>query len=135
MEENVINMNENDIMENVKEDIKIMTLENLITNGIDNNIPIVIKYLGQEISANIRPINSVEQSEINNKFIAKKESIILNTVKKCLMKDDGSNYSLEELEKIPNGIIEKIYLEVRKISGMEDDEEEDMELVRELMGF
>ena len=74
----------------IEEAIEIMNLESLITGGTDNVIPITINYMGQQFSANIRPINALENNEVTQKFLNKKESIIVNTVKKCLLKDDGN---------------------------------------------
>ena len=122
----------------IEEAIEIMNLESLITGGTDNVIPIIINYMGQQFSANIRPINALENNEVTQKFLNKKESIIVNTVKKCLLKDDGkTNYKIEEIALLPNGVVEAIYNKIQEISGMETEnvDDEQIDIVRKIMGF
>ena len=122
--------------DNINEQVEVMNLEALITGGIDTIIPITINYMGQPFTANVRPINSIEHSKVVNKYLNNKESIVFNTVKLCLLKDDGSNYKVSELEKVPAGITEKIYEKIQEISGIETNlTDEESKLVRELMGF
>ena len=129
-------MEDDNIEKEIQENAKVMNLESLITGGIDAIIPITISYMGQDFSANIRPINAIENNEVTQKYINKRESVILNTVKKCLLKDDGKNYTIAELEKIPAGVIQNIYNKIQKISGIENTtSEDDMKMIRELMGF
>ena len=129
-------MEDDNIEKEIQENAKVMNLESLITGGIDAIIPITISYMGQDFSANIRPINAIENNEVTQKYINKRESVILNTVKKCLLKDDGKNYTIAELEKIPVGVIQNIYNKIQQISGIENtSSEDDMKMVRELMGF
>lgn len=129
-------MEDDNIEKEIQENAKVMNLESLITGGIDAVIPITISYMGQDFSANIRPINAIENNEVTQKYINKRESVILNTVKKCLLKDDGKNYTIAELEKIPVGVIQNIYNKIQEISGIENTtSEDDMKMVRELMGF
>ena len=129
-------MEDNNIEKEIQESAKVMNLESLITGGIDAIIPITISYMGQDFSANIRPINAIENNEVTQKYINKRESVILNTVKKCLLKDDGKNYTITELEKIPAGVIQNIYNKIQEISGIENTtSEDDMKMIRELMGF
>lgn len=129
-------MEDDNIEKEIQENAKVMNLESLITGGIDAIIPITITYMGQDFSANIRPINAIENNEVTQKYINKRESVILNTVKKCLLKDDGKNYTIAELEKIPVGVIQNIYNKIQEISGIENTaSEDDMKMIRELMGF
>lgn len=129
-------MEDDNIEKEIQENAKVMNLESLITGGIDAIIPITITYMGQDFSANIRPINAIENNEVTQKYINKRESVTLNTVKKCLLKDDGKNYTIAELEKIPVGVIQNIYNKIQEISGIENTtSEDDMKMVRELMGF
>lgn len=129
-------MEDDNIEKEIQENAKVMNLESLITGGIDAIIPITISYMGQDFSANIRPINAIENNEVTQKYINKRESVTLNTVKKCLLKDDGKNYTIAELEKIPVGVIQNIYNKIQEISGIENTtSEDDMKMVRELMGF
>lgn len=129
-------MEDDNIEKEIQENAKVMNLESLITGGIDAIIPITITYMGQDFSANIRPINAIENNEVTQKYINKRESVILNTVKKCLLKDDGKNYTITELEKIPVGVIQNIYNKIQEISGIENTtSEDDMKMIRELMGF
>ncbi|MCI5616453.1 MAG: hypothetical protein MR352_00030 [Ruminococcus sp.] len=129
-------MEDDNIEKEIQENAKVMNLESLITGGIDAVIPITINYMGQDFSANIRPINAIENNEVTQKYINKRESVILNTVKKCLLKDDGKNYTIAELEKIPVGVIQNIYNKIQEISGIENTtSEDDMKMIRELMGF
>ena len=129
-------MEDDSIEKEIQENAKVMNLESLITGGIDAVIPITITYMGQDFSANIRPINAIENNEVTQKYINKRESVILNTVKKCLLKDDGKNYTIAELEKIPAGVIQNIYNKIQEISGIENTtSEDDMKMIRELMGF
>lgn len=122
----------------IEEVVEIMNLESLITGGTDSVIPITINYMGQQFSANIRPINALENNEVTQKFFNKKESIIVNTVKKCLLKDDGkTNYKIEEIALLPNGVVEAIYNKIQEISGMETEnvDDEQIDIVRKIMGF
>lgn len=123
----------------IENSMEILNLESLITGGTENVIPITITYMGQEFSANIRPINAIENNEVTQKFLNKRESIIVNTVKKCLLKDDGkSTYKIEEIAMLPNGIVEAIYNKIQEISGMNTEknlDSEQVDLVRKVMGF
>ena len=122
----------------INEAIEVMNLESLISGGSDNVIPITIKYMGQEFSANIRPINALENNEVTQKFLNKKESIIVNTVKKCLLKDEGkTNYKIEEIAMLRDGVVEAIYNKIQEVSGMEQEnlDSDQVDLVRRIMGF
>ena len=122
----------------IEEAVEVMNLESLISGGTDNVIPITIKYMGQEFSANIRPINALENNEVTQIFLNKKESIIVNTVKKCLLKDDEkTNYKIEEIALLPNGVVEAIYNKIQEVSGMEQEnlDADQVDLVRRIMGF
>lgn len=122
----------------IEETIEVMNLESLITGGTETVIPITINYMGQEFSTNIRPINALENNEITQKYLTKKESIIVNTVKKCLLKDDGvTHYTIDEIALLPNGIVETIYNKIQEISGMERNnlDSEQIDMVRKIMGF
>lgn len=122
----------------IEETIEVMNLESLITGGTETVIPITVNYLGQEFSTNIRPINALENNEITQKYLTKKESIIVNTVKKCLLKDDGvSKYTIEEISLLPNGVVEAIYNKIQEISGMERNnlDSDQIDMVRKIMGF
>lgn len=122
----------------IEDTVEVMKLESLITGGTKNIIPVNVKYLGQTFGAYIRPINAFEHNQITQKFLNNKESIIINTVKKCLFKDDEiSKYNNSELEAIPNGVVEVIYRKILQVSGMEEDlnDPEQIEIARQLMGF
>lgn len=122
---------------NFEEQAEMLELETLLIGGTDTTIPIVINYLGKEFSAYIRPINAIENNTIVQKYAKRRESISLNTVKLALMKKDGSTYTLEELKRIPTGVIDKLYQKIAEISGIETQhsEKDQQELMRELIGF
>ena len=123
--------------DNFEEQAELLELETLLVGGTDTTVPIVVNYLGKDFSAYIRPINGLENNEIVQKYTKKKESIPLNTVKIALMKKDGSSYTIDELKKIPTGVIDKLYEKIAEISGIEtsNSSKDQEELMRELIGF
>lgn len=123
--------------EEFERQVEILNLETLITSGTETIIPITIEYMGKTFSANIRPINSIENNNAVQRYMQNKESIALNTVKYALLKDDGTRYTLEELKKIPTGVIDKIYEKITEVSGIETDNNSvDQEaIINKLMGF
>lgn len=123
--------------EELEKQAEILNLETLITSGTETIIPITIEYMGKQFSANIRPINSIENNNAVQRYMKNQESIALNTVKHALLKDDGSTYTLEELKKIPSGVVDKIYEKITEVSGIETDNNSvDQEfIINKLMGF
>ena len=117
-------------------EIEVLELEQLITNGIDEKVPIEITYKGKEFGAMIRPLTSVEWNDatvIGNGNPNTNTEIEL--LKISLYNKDGTEFPKELISKLPAGVTSSIMKEVARISGVNIDSEENIKLVRKIMGF
>lgn len=129
-------LQQEEIQQLTNEDLEVFELEQLITNGVEEKIPIEIKYKNQTFGALIRPLNSIEWnnavSRANNRKDTNMEAELL---KIGLYNKDGTPFNPELIPKLPAGISSTIMKEIAKVSGVNFNSEENVQLVRKIMGF
>lgn len=117
-------------------DLEIFELETLIANGVEEKVPIELEYKGKTFGAMIRPVNSIEWN--NAVAITNRNSGTNNEIELCkiaLYNTDGTPFNKDLINKLPAGIISSIAKEIASISGINFNSEENLKLVRKLMGF
>ena len=123
-------------IERLSEDTELFDLESLITDGVDAKIPVAIEYQGKTFGAMIRPLNNIEWNNATRKALKNDNtSNEVEIVKKALYKKDGSEFPADVVEKLPTGIVNELMKEISRISGVKLNTKENMELMKELMGF
>lgn len=124
--------------EEIKENVKINTIESLITAGIENIIPATVSYLGEEYAVDIKPLSSNQMNQINSNFLRNKQNlnISIQICLKGMVKADGGNFTEEELLRLPSGVVDAIAKEIGIVSGtVNEDDPQQQELIREMLGF
>ena len=120
-------------------DEELFTLESLITEGADLQIPITFNYPTKKglkkVSAIIRPLTSAEWEECTNYAIRNKRDFAIKVLEKGLLNDDGKTIPLELLKQMPVGVVNELYTRIGDISGVKQDKQEQYELTKELLGF
>ena len=120
-------------------DEKVFTLESLITEGADLQIPITFNYPTKnglkKVSAIIRPLTSAEWEECTNYAIRNKRDFAIKVLEKGLLNDDGKTIPVELLKQMPVGVVNELYTRIGDISGVKQDKQEQYELTKELLGF
>jgi len=119
--------------------------ETLILQGAETTVPIMVNYPiynGEEIeyvplTAIIKPITNVDANNAYSKGLANSNKTTANIeiVKKGLFTKDMKPFKPELVEKMPTGVVDEICKQIMKISGISQNKEENMELVKKLMGF
>ena len=120
-------------------DEEVFTLESLITEGADLQIPITFNYPTKnglkKVSAIIRPLTSAEWEECTNYAIRNKKDFAIKVLEKGLLNDDGKTIPVELLKQMPVGVVNELYTRIGDISGVKQDKQEQYELTKELLGF
>jgi hypothetical protein len=84
----------------------------------------------------IRPITS---AELNNatKIGLKDNTSDVNTevVKKGLLTKNNENYPAEIVEKLPVGVINELATKICEVSGIQQTDQDNSKLIKEMMGF
>ena len=124
--------------EEIKENVKINTIENLITAGIDTIVPITVSYLDEEYAVDIKPLSTNQMNQINVHFMRSNQTanMSLQICLKGMIKSDGTNYKEEELLRLPSGVVDVIAKEIGIVSGtVRENDPEQQKLIREMLGF
>ena len=124
--------------EEIKENVKINTIEYLITAGIENIVPVTVSYLGEEYAVDIRPLSTNQMNRINQEFLRSKQTtnISLQICLKGMVKSDGEKFTEAELLRLPSGVVDEIAKEIGIVSGtVNEDDPKQQELIREMLGF
>ena len=126
-------------LKGLTENKESISLESLIVEGENLQIPITFKYPTKngltDVSAIIRPLTSSEWEEATNYSLKTKKDFALQIVKRGFLNIDGEEIPLELLRKMPAGVINELYTRIGDISGVKQDKKEQYELTKELMGF
>ena len=126
-------------VESLKEEQEILSLESLITEGSELQIPITFDFPTQngmrKASAIIKPITAVDWENAQNYAIKNKRDFALKILEKGLLNSDGEPLDFELLKKMPFGVVDEIYKRIADVSGIKEDREEQFQLTKELMGF
>lgn len=124
--------------EEIKENVKINTIESLITAGIENIVPVTVSYLGEEYAVDIKPLSTNQMNMINQEFLRSKQTtnISLQICLKGMVKSDGEKFTEDELLRLPSGVVDEIAKEIGIVSGtINEDDPKQQELIREMLGF
>ena len=133
--EDIITNNENN---------EVMELEQLILQGAESRIPIMIDYPVfvedhveyKPVSAFIKPLTNTQSNKAYAMGIANKKSTPnIELVKIGLYDKNMEHLKPELVEKMPSGIIDAICKQLMDISGIKIDEDAQYNLVRKLMDF
>lgn len=118
------------------EEKEVIDLEQLITDGVNAKIPIEITYNNKTFGVMVRPLTNVEWNNALQKSIHnKKTTNEVELLKIGLYKTDGTKFPAELIEQIPAGISSELMKKIAEISGIKLNTKENMELVKEMMGF
>lgn len=118
----------------------IINLEDLILEGANTKIPITFDYplpTGeiQKVGAMIRPLTATEWNTCSMKAIKQEKTMAVEVVKIGLMGNDGTPIKAELIEKMNVGVINGLFNKISEISGIQEDEEEQAKMIKEIMGF
>lgn len=115
-------------------DEEVFELDALITQGVDNYIPVKFEYPGTDkvVGVYIRPITTGEFTNATREG----GNIFTNILKFALYKKDKEHFSDEVLEKIPAGVALELYKKIAEVSGIPtEDKELEKKQMDKLMGF
>ena len=125
-----------DEIERLSEDTELFELESLITDGVNAKIPVTVEYQGKKFGAMIRPLNNIEWNNATRKALKDKTtSNEVELVKLALYKKDGADFPNDVVEKLPTGIVNELMKEISRISGVKINNKENIEMMKEIMGF
>lgn len=123
---------------------EISELESLITEGTNARIPLEIevplykddKLIMKKYVVTVKPLTSAELNNATRLGLHSELSDV-NTeiVKKGLCTKDGEPYPPGLVERLPAGVINKLTEKIGEVSGIQQDKESNVELLKELMGF
>ena len=137
-------LKQNELNQLTNNDLEMFELENLITDGADARIPLEVnfpvykdgKMTYKKYGVIIRPITS---AELNNatKIGLKDNNSDVNTevVKKGLLTKNNENYPAEIVEKLPVGVINELATKICEVSGIQQTDQDNSKLIKEMMGF
>ena len=117
-------------MNDVNLEIDEFNLEDLIVLGDDKRIPITIEYPrddGSKVKAKalIKQLTMKELDAIRinrNDFIETN----MNVLEKALFKSSGDNFSRDELEYLPLGVVNAVSEKIMELSGVNVDINNDL---------
>ena len=135
--ENTDKNNNNDI-ENLVDANKdnTMDLVNLIRDGVNAKRAITVTLPdGREGNAMIRPLSMSEWDSCTSKFMKLRGSMELYVCEKGLLTTDEEPFPSDLIKLLPAGTVQEIYTEIREISGIKSNKEEEKELTRELLNL
>ena len=127
-------------IEKLSHDAELFDLESLITDGKDAKIPIEITFpkpdgTGEvKATAMIRPLTNIEVNRLGlNKNID--TTYELELLRTGLYTSKGEQFPDELINKIPSGVVNELAKEISRVSGIQINNEENMKLAKEMMGF
>ena len=133
---NIDELKQKEIENITTEELEVFELETLITNGIEEKVPIEITYRDKTFGAMLRPLTSVEWNNATAKANnTPNTNVEVELLKIGLYNKDGTPFPQELISKLPAGISSQLMKELGRISGVNFDSEENIKLVRKIMGF
>lgn len=113
-------MNENEPQIEVEE----YNLEDLLVLGEDKKIPILIEYPtseGTDVKAKAL-VKQLTLKEINDLQVTTNDFASANSeiLKRALFKSNGSNFTIEEIEALPIGVVNAIGEKIIELSGVRE---------------
>ena len=137
-------LKQNELNQLTNNDLEMFELENLITDGADARIPLEVnfpvykdgKMTTKKYGVIIRPITS---AELNNatKIGLKDNNSDVNTemVKKEILTKNNQNYPTKKKKKLPVGVINELATKICEVSGIQQTDQDNSKLIKEMMGF
>ena len=115
-------------MTSPKIEVEETNIEELIVLGEDKTIPIYIEYPNGEdtikAKAHIKPITMKDTQGLNLDPDSNMLEVSKILLRKGLLKQDGTNFSEELIDKLPLGVIKVIGDKIAEISGLGDNTKE-----------
>lgn len=112
---------------------ELFDLETLITEGVDARVPIEIEFPnGKKAQALIRPISTGEFQTIYN---GNASELLVNILEAGLMNKNGEPLPVDLIKSMPVGLPAKITQQIFEISGIETNNEDLQEAVKQLELF
>ena len=121
----------------------IAELEKLILDGAGAKIPYIIDYpfynentqeiIYKKMAIKLSPLTSTEWNNAMGNGYDRNSTIRIVT--KALYTKNEEPFPKALVEKMPNGVINTLFKEIAKISGVEFDTESTKQIVKDLMGF
>ena len=130
-------------IEMLSQDTELFDLESLITDGKDAKIPIEITFpkpdgTGEvKATAMIRPLTNIEVNNATRLGLNKNidTTYELELLRTGLYTSKGEQFPDELINKIPSGVVNELAKEISRVSGIQINNEENMKLAKEMMGF
>lgn len=121
---------------NIDIDEEIFDLESLIVDGTNAKVPVEINYDNKKFGAILKPLTNVEWNNASRVgFKNHKTTTELELLKKGLFTRNDEPFPEKVLVKLPQGVVNALFKELARISGVELNTEENMELAKRLMDF
>ena len=118
------------------EEMEILDLEKLITDGVNAKIPMEITYNNKKFGVLLRPLTNIEwNNAIQTSIQNKKTTNEVELLKLGLYKIDGNPFPKELISKLPAGISSELMKKLAEISGIQINSEENIKMAKQLMGF
>ena len=122
-----------------KTDEKVYNLEELITEGTSVRIPITFELPTNDgtvtVGAILKPVSSVEY---NNALKAYQHNIYMFNIALVslgLLNNNGEEIDRELIGKMPVGVVNELATQIQDLSGIKQDENEQYQFTKDLMGF
>lgn len=112
---------------------EIFDLEALITDGVDNYLPLKFIYPGKNktVGVYIRPVTTAEFTNASRN----PREVIINVVKTALYDRNKQKMPEYVVDKLPAGVTIELYKKIAEMSGIPVEENVSEEIMDKLMGF
>lgn len=142
---NVEELKEAELTQLTEEYNEIAELERLIVDGANAKIPYIINYprydeekaeiVYTELAVKLSPVTSAEWNNATGIIGQDRSDMTIKIVSKGLYTKSGDEFPLKLIRLMPTGVINTLFKEIAKLSGVELNTKENMELMKNLMGF
>lgn len=141
---NIEELQEVELQKLTEEISDIQELEQLIIDGANAKIPYIIDYPFyneqnkqinfKKMAIKLQPVTSSDWNKATaNRF--RDNNTAIKIVEKSLYTKNEEPFPMKLIQKMPNGVINTLFKEIARISGVELDTPESRQLMKELMGF
>lgn len=131
-------------IEGLEEAEETFDFEQLIMEGTELKIPIKFdfprkisenEYTMVKTSAMIRPVSVMEWNSASKSCRNDYSLLNIFILRKGLLTSEGEPMKKAIIELIPEGVVEDLAQQIKDLSGIKENKEEQYELTKKLMGF